>query len=348
MTVQRPIESCRRGPLCCSSPPPEPLAESPAPPPESPPLPLPPSHEWQLLWADEFDRADPLRPGSCWEAQLGDGTAYDCPCWGNNERRSYTARPGNVRIEDGQLVIEARWEDPPALPGQPYTSARIRTAGRFSVCPSPGSAASVRVEARLRCTPGPGLWPALWMLPETAAGAASGHGEYGSWAASGELDVMEMMNSMQQVIGSIHFGQRWPGIQCLSGHTYLTPEQAGQFHVFAVEWDRTQMRWFLDGQQYFEARSGGGSQGGGWWSGGPGAGANSPFDRPFHLLLNLALGSEASEFTTEGGVGITEAQLQVRERLADPAGNPAQLVVDWVRVYQSAEASPAAEAPSSG
>ncbi|KAL4451215.1 hypothetical protein ABPG77_009287 [Micractinium sp. CCAP 211/92] len=315
---------------------PPPLAPDPPPPP-------PPSPEWHLLWADEFDRTDPLGPGSCWEAQLGDGTDYHCPGWGNNERQWYTARPENVRIEGGQLVIQALWEDPPTLHGKPYTSARIRTAGRFSVCPSPDPACCLRIEARLKCTPGLGLWPALWMLPECGPGAASGHGDYGGWAASGELDVMEMRNSMREVIGSIHFGQRWPGNQYLSGHVHLPPEEAGQFHVFAVEWERTQMRWFLDGQQYFASRSAGGTREGGWWSDGPGAGPDSPFDRPFHLLLNLALGSEASEFTTEHGVGVTEAQLQ--ERLSDPAGNPAQLVVDWVRVYQ--RAAPATALPDS-
>lgn len=83
---------------CRSSQAPEPQASPPPLPPPSPAGQTPPSPEWQLLWADEFDRRDALGPGSCWEAQLGDGTDYHCPCWGNNERcaqrRSPPAPPG--------------------------------------------------------------------------------------------------------------------------------------------------------------------------------------------------------------------------------------------------------------
>lgn len=297
-----------------------------------PPLPPPPPAAWQLLWADDFDRADPLGPGSSWQAQLGDGSQYGIQGWGNNERQWYTQRSENLRIENGQLVIQALQEHPPTLPGgRPFTSARIRTAGRFSVAPSPGC--RVRIEARLRSTPGPGLWPAFWLLPEHdgTLSTASGVGSYGGWAASGEIDVMEMHNSMQEVIGSLHFGGPWPSNTYLSGQTALPPDEAGRFHMHAVEWDRQTMRWFLDGRQYFEAHSAKGTCQGGWWSGGEGAGADSPFDRPFHLLLNLALGSEGTPFTTHDGVGVSEAQL--RQRLADPAGNPAQLLVDCVRVF---------------
>ena len=126
-----------------------------------------------------------------------------------------------------------------------------------------------------------------------------------------------------EVLGSIHFGSGWPH---RDHHTVVHPlghgGSAESFHVYAVEWDPGVIRWLVDGEVYAEQRF--------WWScsdrdhsGGqlPQTAAHlnpwpAPFDRPFHLLLNLAIG---------GGLpGAPDASTPF----------PAEFVIDYVRVYQ--------------
>ena len=178
--------------------------------------------KWQLLWRDEFSGR--ALDGSRWEAMQGDGTAYTLPPgWGNGELQVYTERRENVRVEKGALVIEARRDATGEHAGQ-VTSARLRTAGRFSVAPSPAWPV-VRVEARIKLPKGAGLWPALWLLPEEWA--------YGRWPLSGEIDVMEAANDMRSVLGSAHSG----GVGALHTlHGGRPAALAGSWHVFGLQW----------------------------------------------------------------------------------------------------------------
>lgn len=102
-------------------------------------------------------------------------------------------------MENGNLVLQAVY-DPAAsaIRGQPFTSARVRTAGKFAVVPTATS--TIRIEARIKVPQGLGLWPAFWLLPEEGSSAScSGCGRHGTWAASGEIDVMEVANNAMQV-----------------------------------------------------------------------------------------------------------------------------------------------------
>ena len=164
---------------------------------------------WRLRWADEFSgtRLDARK----WEAQLGNGSYYGILGWGNAERQTYTDRQVNLRVQGGHLIIQAQHEAaaPAAAkavpgaashPGAPYTSARIRTRGKFAVHPT-AATPTVRIEARIRVPQGLGLWAAFWALPEdpNRYDTCSGCGAYGGWPASGELDIMEAANRMQMV-----------------------------------------------------------------------------------------------------------------------------------------------------
>lgn len=215
-----------------------------------------------LVWADEFD-GNQLDP-EVWFFESGDGSQYGIPGWGNNELQYYL--PNNASLANGQLTIEARAE---AMNGFNYTSARINTRDRFAFRYG-------RIEARIRLPGGQGLWPALWMLPQG--------NNYGTWAASGEIDIMEAVNlgvnGNNDVHGTIHYGGEWPDNQS-SGESYLVPADAtAEFHVYAVEWDETEIRWYVDGVLYSMRNS---------WSSTGGA-FPAPFDEPFHILLNVAVG----------------------------------------------------------
>jgi len=176
---------------------------------------------------------------------------------------------------------------------------------------------TIRIEARMSLPQGTGLWPAFWMLPEAGATAeCSGCGVYGSWPDSGEIDIMEAANNMTVVNGTLHFGGNGQQKHVTRG----APIDPG-FHKYALEWNATEMRWYVDDVQYNSVQSSlGGSNDGGWFSS-KGTPPNAPFDVPFHIIINLAVGGSYG--------GILPAPEVIAESMAQ---GPKTLIVDWVRV----------------
>jgi len=244
-----------------------------------------------LVWSDEFDGAA-LDPQT-WFLESGDGSEYSIPGWGNDELQWYL--PDDAKIENGKLVITARREQQGSFQ---YTSARINTRDRFAFRYG-------RIEARIRLPGGQGLWPAFWMLPQDNA--------YGGWAASGEIDIIEAVNldasGSNVIAGSLHFGGVSPNNRFVS-HEHVAPGSlTDEFHDYAIEWDSRQIRWYFDGVQYAVADN--------WFS--SAAAFPAPFDRPFYVLFNVAVGG----------------------RFPGPPGPttkfPVSMEVDYVRVYQKEE-----------
>ncbi len=249
----------------------------------------PQAQQWQLVWADEFDytgQPDTTR----WAYDLGDGCPHLCG-WGNNELQHYTNRPENVRIEDGLLVIEAHREP---FENREYTSTRLVTRGKASWLYG-------RIEARARLPKGRGTWPAIWMLPDDMSDG---------WPLCGEIDIMEHVGYLpDSIFGTIHTRafNHLEGTQ--RGDRAYVPDCEEAFHVYALEWDADSLRWFVDEQQFFAfANEGSGKEA---W----------PFDKPFHLLVNLAVGGNWG-----GKMGV------------DTTIWPQRFLVDYVRVYQKESA----------
>ncbi|MBT8098689.1 MAG: glycoside hydrolase family 16 protein, partial [Gammaproteobacteria bacterium] len=163
-------------------------------------------------------------------------------------------------------VITARNEN---SNGRNYTSARLHTRDRVAVRYG-------RIEARIRLPGGQGIWPAFWMLPQDDV--------YGGWAASGEVDILEAVNlggsGGNTVHGTIHYGGEWPN-NTFSGGEYTVPMDASaNFHVYALEWDETEMRWYVDDVLYSMKNA---------WST-TAAAFPAPFDQHFYILFNVAVG----------------------------------------------------------
>ena len=222
------------------------------------------SSELNLVWSDEFDDAQ-LDP-EVWFFESGDGSQYGIPGWGNNELQWYL--PDNAELANGLLILSARAE---SQSGKNFTSARISTRDRFAFRYG-------RIEARIRLPGGQGLWPALWMMPQDDT--------YGGWAASGEIDVLEAVNlggaGGNSVHGTIQYGAEWPN-NVSSGNDHLVATDAtAEFHDYALEWDETEIRWYADDVLF-------GMQNG--WST-TAANFPAPFDQPFHILLNVAVGGD--------------------------------------------------------
>ena len=241
-----------------------------------------------LVWSDEFDGAA-LDP-EVWFFATGDGTEVGLPGgWGNAELQWYL--PDSAQIDNGVLKITARLE---SVEGRNYTSARLNTEDRFALKYG-------RIEASIKLPAGQGLWPAFWMLPQDSP--------YGEWAAKGEIDIVEAINlggtNGNEIFATIHYGGEFPA-NTSSGVTYDPgPNVTEDFHVYAIEWDEFEIRWYFDGALYAVQNN--------WFS--TAAPYPAPFDQPFHILLNLAVGGNFPGFAVDSSVF------------------PATMEVDWVRVY---------------
>ncbi len=194
----------------------------------------PPSEGWELVWSDEFNGA--ALDTSRWNIQTGDGTPEGIPGWGNNELQRYQA--ANIAVSGGVLVITAREED--AGDGHAYTSGRINTAGKLDTTYG-------RIEASIQAPGGQGLWSAFWMLPTDSA--------YGGWAAGGEIDILEVYSRDPAPFaqGALHYGMAWP-LNTFDHAMYSDVDPADGFHVYAVEWDEEEIRWFVDGVHFHTVR----------------------------------------------------------------------------------------------
>ncbi|MEC2346472.1 MULTISPECIES: RICIN domain-containing protein [Paenibacillus] len=231
---------------------------------------------WQLVWSDEFNGSSLNR--GVWTPEIG--TGYNG--WGNNELQYYTDRPQNVQVTGGNLVITAQREN---YEGRNYTSARIKTQGLKSFKYG-------KIEARIKIPTGQGIWPAFWMLGESFRDVG--------WPYCGEIDIMEHVNNESVVHGTVHWDANgYASYGRASGNLDFS-----QFHTYSIEWDPSYIRWFVDGVQYNEIYIANGT------------GNTEEFQKPFFILLNLAVGGNWP---------------------GSPNGStpfPAQMLVDYVRVYQ--------------
>lgn len=256
---------------------------------------------WRLAWSDEFDGPAGEQPDPAfWTFEIGDGRSKGIPGWGNNELEFYSDSPANAAFDGaGNLVITALELDPALAPicyygTCRYTSARLITEGKVEQQYG-------RIEARIRVPQGRGLWPAFWMLGNNLPTAG--------WPAAGEIDIMEHIGKEPATVyGTIH-GVRYSGASGISGHISL-PEGglADDFHVYAVEWEPEQIRWYLDDTNYFTATVESLPPNAEW-----------AFDHPFYLILNVAVGGNWP--------GRPDETTQF----------PQQMLVDYVRIYEAQE-----------
>jgi beta-glucanase (GH16 family) len=217
---------------------------------------------WTLVWSDEFNGANGSAPDSTkWTYDIGGNG------WGNRELEYYTSRPQNVEVRNGNLVITATRETYTGADGitRNYTSARVKTQGLFSQQYG-------KFEARIKLPYGQGIWPAFWLLGSNISSLG--------WPACGEIDIMENIGrEPSKIHGSLH-GPQGSGQASLSGAYTLPSGQkfSDDYHVFAVEWEPNEVRFYVDGTLY-ESHTAADMPAGSW-----------VFDHPFYIILNVAVG----------------------------------------------------------
>jgi beta-glucanase (GH16 family) len=236
---------------------------------------------YRLVWSDEFDYSG-LPDADKWGYDIG-GSG-----WGNGELQYYTNRAENATVENGNLVITAVLE---SYEGNEYTSARLVTRNK-------GDWTYGRIEVRAKLPEGTGTWPAIWMLPTDWA--------YGNWPNSGEIDIMEHVGyDMGRVHQTIHTQAYNHTLGTQQGNNIVLADVNTAFHIYAINWTTERINCYIDDQLVFAfANEHAGS-------------ATWPFDKRFHLLLNIAIG---------GSWGGTEG--------VDNEIFPQAMEIDYVRVYE--------------
>jgi licheninase len=255
-----------------------------------------PAHATTLSWADEFDGT--ALDASKWSFD----TSRNKIGWYNKELQYYAAdRPENLRVADGRLVIELR-SDPeeirqfPDWGGQKYSSAKIFTKGKAAF-----DGGFVEVSAKLPCTRG--SWPAIWMLPEDDS----------PWPEGGEIDILEQVGSQPNVAhATLHTALFNHTRQNGRGAETPVPTACSAFHRYQLAWTPDAITIGVDDRAYMRVANDQPGGRGAW-----------PFDSPFYLILNVAMGGDWA-----AAKGIDDASL------------PQRMEVDYVRVFDMAPAQP--------
>jgi len=216
---------------------------------------------WTLVWQDEFNQTS--LDLTKWSHEIGGHG------WGNNELQYYTDDESNALIKDDHLIIRANIV--PAGMGEPnqlryFSSARLRTSGK-------GDWLYGRIDVKAKLALGQGIWPAIWMLPTDWS--------YGGWPESGEIDIMEHVGHDEgRVHGSVHTesynhkkNTQKSGIKMI--------DDANIFHLYSIEWSKDKIDFFLDDIKYFTFLNDGKKDFKTW-----------PFNKRFHLLINVAVGGD--------------------------------------------------------
>ncbi len=240
-------------------------------------------NNWDVYFSDDFNS----RPSS--------------PNWSyftdihNAEPQIYTNRTDNVFVNGGYLYLRALKEDY-VFNGTTYhyTSGWIQTAnttyGYF--------------EARCKCPPGRGFWPAFW----THDGSSSN-------CTYKELDVFENQGQDSHYTGEGFLQQHTSNCNTggldqpsLSHQIFNLAESVFDWHVWGCEWNSDKVIYYLDNREIWRYE----------------IPSNSTLHQPMHLILNLAINPLSNTNTWE----------------LPPSSNtsitpfPGDLVVDYVKIYK--------------
>lgn len=241
-----------------------------------------------LVWSDDFNGNQ--LDQSKWTAIVSDGCPGNCG-FGNNELQYYLDDKKNLSVSDGSLKITALKD---GFDSKEYTSSKLISKAK-------GDWQYGRIEVRAKLPQGKGTWPAIWMLPTLDRQM--------KWPRDGEIDIMEHVGYNQGMIyGTIHTEKYNHVIGTQKSDSIYLNDVSDTFHEYALAWDQDKMVWSVDGKEYLTLdKNNEGYEG---W----------PFDQPFHLILNLAVGGNWG-----GKYGV------------DDSIWPQTMEIDYVKVYQNNE-----------
>ena len=255
---------------------------------------------WVYVWGDEFNgsKIDAKK----WKPELG-------VIRNQGSQQTYTARPKNMRLEDGCLVLETHFEKFANINYKKSPSDWIKNT-KFMPYTS-GSVTTIktknfmfgRLEVRAKVPRTKGIWPAIWLL---------GKNKWG-WPVNGEIDMLENMSQQPDVVYStFHLSPDGVSKKDASrGGTVKIDNLSDDFHTYVMEWDKDSIKLMVDDKlvksidlnttNYVNE-------------------AGNPFRTPFYLILNSAVGGNWCEKAPKDGQGY-----------------PVKFLIDYVRFYQTKE-----------
>lgn len=216
-----------------------------------------------MVWSDEFSingQPDETK----WSYDMGDCCGQPAGCgWGNHELQYYTDRKENVRVQDGQLIVELHKEK---MHNSEYTSTRLVSKGK-------GDWKYGRIDIRAKIPDQKGVWSAIWML--------STDDVYKGWPHSGEIDIMENVGyDADTIVATAHTLDYHHSIGTHKTGKIYNPTANEEFHIYTLEWDEKHYSVALNGKKFFTFEN-------------DGTGYTSwPFDQKFHLIMNIAYGGD--------------------------------------------------------
>jgi beta-glucanase (GH16 family) len=221
------------------------------------PLPCDSTKPYKLSWQEEFNYTG-LPDSTVWNYEVGYVR--------NHEKQYYTrARPENVRVENGNLVIESRYEK---WEGFDYTSGSINTLGKIDF------PVNTRIEVRAKLPSGKGIWPAIWSMGTDIPQVG--------WPSCGEVDIMEFVGHTPGVVwGTFHWqnARKEKYDHRMSGDSIRFADLHGNYHIYGVERTANSLSFFVDNTYYFTFT--------------PDSSVKKDlFTHPFYLLLNTAIGGD--------------------------------------------------------
>jgi len=241
---------------------------------------------WNLVWNDEFNY-NGLPDSTKWNYEVGGNG------WGNNEKQYYVKKSiGNSTVQNGKLHIIAKKQE---MGNSNYTSAKLTTYRKFTLQYG-------KIEVMAKLPAGKGTWPAIWMLPESYKNDTE------AWPLCGEIDIMEHVGKEPDIIHTSLHSELYNHIKGTQVTYFRKLDDVfNTFHKYAIEWSEKSIKFYIDDKLFFESykgQDGRVSKNEGW-----------PFDKPYYLILNLAIGGNW------GGE-------------IDDSIFPAEMQIDFVRIYK--------------
>jgi beta-glucanase (GH16 family) len=248
---------------------------------EDPGLTLTDQDKVGLVWSEEFEGSS--LNSQVWGFDLGDGTAYGIPGWGNQEEQSYTSSSKNIKVENGYLKISARKE---TIDNKNYTSARIKSQNKFDFKQG-------RLKVRAKFPQSKGTWPAIWLMGQNI--------DQVGWPTCGEIDLVEQNGQEKnKILGTVHWLNTADNSNAKYGTELVSSSIGDSFKEYTLLWNSSSIKMYVESVKYFEMS----------------IDSSMPFDQPFFLLVNLAMG---------GSLGGT----------IDPSFSSDTFTIDYIRLYEN-------------
>ena len=247
----------------------------------------PPEYKgWDLVWHDEFNGSG-LPDSSKWSYDVGGHG------WGNNEQQYYLANSlENTYLKDGQLHIVAVKKD---YENRSYTSAKLTTYNKIHQKYG-------KIEVKAKLPQGKGSWPAIWMLPVTIRTKEE------PWPLCGEIDIMEHVGKDPGMVHTSLHSELYNHVKRTQiTHFERLNDVFNEFHTYGIEWDENSIKFVFDGKLFYETLNG--------QDGRVATNEGWPFDKPYFLILNVAVGGNW------GG--------EIDETIF-----PNEMIVDYVRIFK--------------